>query len=86
MGSNNLDTTFSGIMQENGGITGGSEWLPEQDRHRTLTLSGASTYKGGTTLTDGILRVKNTTGSGTGTGAVLVNADALVVRELSPAR
>lgn len=40
-------------------------------------MSGASTYEGGTTVGDGVLRVRNTTGSGTGTGAVLVNAGTL---------
>jgi autotransporter-associated beta strand protein len=39
----------------------------------TLTLSGASTYSGGTTVDQGTLLVINTTGSGTGSGAVIVN-------------
>jgi fibronectin-binding autotransporter adhesin len=38
----------------------------------TLTLSGANTYSGGTTISGGTLLVNNTTGSGTGTGAVSV--------------
>jgi autotransporter-associated beta strand protein len=38
-----------------------------------LTLSAANTYTGGTTVSAGTLRVANTTGSGTGTGAVAVN-------------
>ena len=40
----------------------------------TLTLSGASTYDGGTMVTTGNLKVNNTTGSGTGTGAVTVSS------------
>lgn len=41
----------------------------------TLTLSGNNSYNGGTTVT-GTLLVNNTTGSGTGSGAVNVNAGA----------
>jgi autotransporter-associated beta strand protein len=40
----------------------------------TLTLATANTYTGGTTINAGTLAVTNTTGSGTGTGAVTVNA------------
>jgi autotransporter-associated beta strand protein len=40
----------------------------------TLELTGANKYAGGTTISDGTLRVNNTTGSGTGTGAVIVEA------------
>ena len=69
IGSNNLSTTFSGIIQESGSVikvgTG------------TLTLRGASTYTGGTMVSAGILRVNNQSGSATGTGAVRVNADTL---------
>ena len=36
----------------------------------TLTLSGASTYTDGTTVSGGTLLVNNTSGSGTGTGVV----------------
>jgi autotransporter-associated beta strand protein len=43
----------------------------------TLTLSGANTYTGGTTVTSGILLVSNVSGSGTGTGAVSVNTGTL---------
>jgi fibronectin-binding autotransporter adhesin len=39
----------------------------------TLTMSGASTYDGPTNINAGTLLVTNTTGSGTGTGAVIVN-------------
>src|SRR5205823_5321151 len=43
----------------------------------TLTLSAANTYTGGTTISSGILLVSNISGSGTGTGAVSVNAGTL---------
>ncbi|MBA4187297.1 MAG: hypothetical protein C0467_04680 [Planctomycetaceae bacterium] len=39
----------------------------------TLTLDQANTYAGATTVSTGTLLVNNTTGSGTGTGAVAVN-------------
>ncbi len=42
----------------------------------TLELAGANTYTGGTTVDAGTLLVSNTTGSGTGSGAVSVNLDA----------
>jgi autotransporter-associated beta strand protein len=69
VGSNNLSTTFSGKIQDGGSLTkiGKGE----------LTLSNASTYTGGTTLTKGTLLVTNTTGSGTGTGAVQINKGTL---------
>jgi autotransporter-associated beta strand protein len=43
----------------------------------TLTLSSASTYSGGTTVSAGTLYVNNTTGSGTGSGAVNINGGTL---------
>jgi autotransporter-associated beta strand protein len=39
-----------------------------------LNLSGANTYTGGTAVNGGFLLVNNTTGSGTGSGAVTVNS------------
>ena len=38
----------------------------------TLTLTRSNTFSGGTTISNGTLLVNNTTGSGTGTGAVTV--------------
>ena len=38
----------------------------------TVTVTAANTYKGGTTVSAGTLLVNNTTGSGTGTGAVTI--------------
>jgi autotransporter-associated beta strand protein len=42
-----------------------------------VTLTGANTYLGGTTVTAGTLLVSNTTGSGTGAGAVVANGGTL---------
>jgi autotransporter-associated beta strand protein len=69
IGNNNLNTSFSGLIQESGGIT--------KVGSGTLTLTGANSYTGVTTVTAGTLRVNNQTGSGTGTGVVRVNAGTL---------
>jgi autotransporter-associated beta strand protein len=42
----------------------------------TWVLTGSNTYNGGTTVSNGTLLVNNTTGSGTGTGAVMVVSGA----------
>jgi len=78
-GSNNLSTTFSGVISRSGGIL-------NKVGTGTLTLSGPNTYSGGTTLTAGILQVgantnyvtPNTPSSGIlnspiGTGALTFN-------------
>jgi autotransporter-associated beta strand protein len=69
VGNNNLSTTFAGIIQESGGLTKAGTG--------TLTLTGANTYSGPTTVTAGTLRVNNSTGSGTGSGPVKIQAGAL---------
>ena len=40
----------------------------------TLTLAGSSTYTAGTTISSGTLLVNNTSGSGTGSGSVIVGS------------
>ncbi len=60
--------TYGGILANNGTGTGG---LVQTDTG-TLALTGANTYSGGTTINGGTLLVNNATGSGTGTGAVMV--------------
>ena len=44
----------------------------------TWMLTGASTYSGGTIVTEGTLLVTNTSGSGTGSGAVTVGTNAVL--------
>jgi len=72
-GKNNLDTTFSGII-EDGTSAGGS--LTKVGTGN-LTLTTANSYTGGTIVNEGILLVNNTIGSATGTGAVQVMAGTL---------
>jgi autotransporter-associated beta strand protein len=73
VGNNNLSTTFSGAIKDyicaGGALT--------KIGTGTLTLSGASTYTGGTVINGGTLKVANTSGSGTGIGSVEVNAGNL---------
>jgi autotransporter-associated beta strand protein len=72
IGSNDLSTVFSGLIQDGTGVG-----AIAKIGTGTLTLTGANTYSGGTTITDGILFVSNISGSGTGMGAVSVNSGTL---------
>src|SRR5439155_22680605 len=76
VGSNNLITHFSGVMQ-NLGIGGGVGGSLTKIGIGTLTLSRVNTYIVGTTINRGTLLISNSIGSGTGTGAVQVNAGRL---------
>jgi autotransporter-associated beta strand protein len=76
VGSNNLSTTFSGVIQD-GGIFGGTGGSLTKIGSGTMMLSGANTYTGGTTIDGGKLVVSNRSGSGTGSGAVQVSAGTL---------
>jgi hypothetical protein len=70
VGSNNLDTVFSGLILGVGSLTKVGEGR--------LVLTGTNTYTGindpiaGTIVDQGTLLVNNTSGSGTGTGRVIV--------------
>jgi autotransporter-associated beta strand protein len=85
LGSKNLtvwspaaNTSFSGLIRD-GGINGGSGGSLSVTGGARLTLTGASTYSGGTRIGDGLnagsgkLVAANTSGSATGTGAVVVD-------------
>lgn len=76
VGSNNLSTVFSGVMQD-GGIVGDTGGALAKIGTGTLTLAGANTYTGGTTINGGELLVNNASGSGTGTVLVQVNTGIL---------
>ncbi|MGV3661362.1 MAG: beta strand repeat-containing protein [Prosthecobacter sp.] len=59
--------TYAGTIAGSGSVTLGSLST------NTLTLTGANSYTGTTTVNGGTLEVNNTTGSGTGTGDVTLN-------------
>ena len=66
-------TYFKGVVG-NGGLSTDAAGSTT----RTLYLSGANTYAGGTTVNSGGLVALNTTGSATGSGDVTVNAGSTV--------
>jgi autotransporter-associated beta strand protein len=74
VGTNNLNTVFSGKIKDGPNAVGGS--LTKTGR-RPLTLTGANTYTGGTLVKRGGLKVNNATGSGTGSGPLQVNVGIL---------
>ena len=76
VGSNNLSTVFSGIIQD-GGVNSGIGGSLTKIGTGKLTSTGANLYSGGTIIRSGRLLVNNTSGSGTGTGPVLLTAGRL---------
>jgi autotransporter-associated beta strand protein len=72
VGANNLSTIFDGVIHSS--IFGGS--ITKIGRGN-LTLTNSNNYSGGTIVTQGTLLVRNTTGSGTGSGSVDVEAGSL---------
>ena len=70
VGSNDQSSTFSGIIQNGSGTVG-----LNKSGTGTLTITNPSnSYGGGTTVQQGLLKVNNTSGSGTGSGPVVVNS------------
>ncbi|MBA3832285.1 MAG: hypothetical protein H0X34_10405 [Chthoniobacterales bacterium] len=74
VGGNNLDTVFSGVIQDESSDTGGSVSKGGKGK---LTLTSPNTYRGGTTVIRGALLVTNRSGSALGRGKVHVNAGIL---------
>ncbi len=61
-----IDTLFAGVIQDNNNATSGKVALTLAGPG-TLTLSGANSYSGGTTVSNGTLRIGNGTALGSGT-------------------
>jgi fibronectin-binding autotransporter adhesin len=74
-GSNNGLNTIAGVITNNSG-TNTTKLL--KNGNGTWMLTGANTYSGTTQIDSGTLLIDNTTGSGTGTGAVTVNNGGLL--------
>ncbi len=68
IGARNTTNTFAGVIAD-----AGSSSLVKVGTG-ALELSGANTYSGGTIISNGILFVANLSGSGTGSGTVLVDS------------
>ena len=64
-GGNTLNPSYAGILSGPGSL--------DKIGSNIQTLTGPNSYTGGTTVTNGTLMVNNTTGSGTGSGAVTVD-------------
>jgi autotransporter-associated beta strand protein len=91
VGSNNMDTTFSGVTQD-GGLNGGVGGSLTKTGRSVLTLSGANTYTGDTNIDLGVLQVDGSITSNTfvnhratlaGTGTIsgnVMNSDFGTVR------
>jgi len=73
IGTNNRSTEFDGSILSGGSYMGSLTKVGTG----TLTLTGANTYNGVTTILSGALKVNNTAGSGTGTAAVKVSGGTL---------
>jgi len=70
-GENTGQNEIEGVIS-NHSAQSGRELVLRKEGGGTWILSGANTFAGGTTVSGGILEVNNLTGSGTGTGSVIV--------------
>ncbi len=71
VGGGNRDMTFTGVISSNTAVAGSLVVLQKAGTG-TLTLTSSNTYSGGTTVSNGLLLANNTSGSATGTGAIMV--------------
>jgi autotransporter-associated beta strand protein len=73
LGGAGVDAEFDGVIV-NGGYSSNPAVAVVKTGANTQTFTGANTYGGGTTINGGTLRINNSSGSGTGTGAITVNS------------
>jgi len=78
VGANNLSTAFGGLIQDT--ITEGHGGKIIKVGTGTFKLTSANTYRNGTVVSGGALRVTNSTGSATGVGKVSVEGGILAGR------
>jgi autotransporter-associated beta strand protein len=76
IGGANTDSVFSGVISSNTAVTTANTVILHKLGTGKLTLAGASTYTGGTIVSNGAVFVNNTTGSGLGSGTVAVRSGA----------
>ncbi|OQB85123.1 MAG: Autotransporter-associated beta strand repeat protein [Planctomycetes bacterium ADurb.Bin126] len=74
VGALGLDTTYQGVIAD--GHTGPTKTSLVKVGGGLLKLTGANAYSNGTIVAEGALLLSNTSGSGAGSGTVLVNAGA----------
>ncbi len=75
IGGANVDSTFNGSIRSNTAVATSAVVLHKVGTGR-LTLTGSSTYTGGTIVSNGMLFANNETGSATGSGTVAVRSGA----------
>lgn len=71
IGGANADAEFDGVIA-NGGYSSNPATVVIKTGAGTQMFTGANTYSSGTTINGGTLLINNSTGSGTGSGAVTV--------------
>ena len=79
LGTKNLTVGGDGSSTVYAGVLSGTGGSLTKEGAGTMTLSGANTYSGGTIVQAGTLRVDNSTGSGTGAGALSVSNGATLM-------
>lgn len=75
IGGANVDSMFNGNISSESAVASSLTVLHKVGAAK-LTLTGDSTYTGGTIVSNGTLFISNTSGSGTGTGSVTVKSGA----------
>jgi fibronectin-binding autotransporter adhesin len=83
-GTDNTNSTFSGVINSTGAAGPIFPGLYKIG-NGTLTLSGANTYAGGTTVNQGELEISGAGTLGSSSGALTVNGGTLDINGMSPA-